>query len=315
MNESLAIEIHAVRKKFGDRASLDGLSLTVREGEVFGLLGPNGAGKTTTLRTLLGLVRPDAGMVRILGLDPSTDGPGVRRAVGVLLESDGLYDRLTAVENLRLFARIFGLRGAALASRIEEQLRTFELWDRREDTVAGWSRGMRVRLALARSMLHAPRLLLLDEPFAGLDPTAAVVLRGELVTLARRQGTTVLVTSHDLAHVERSCERVAVIVAGRAVAIGAPAELAGRHSTVSVEVLGDGLTEEVLESMRARGVVQSFTLTERGAEVVCAPAVRSRLATELVGSGARVEEIRTVRRSLEDAFLAVVGAAGEGGRD
>jgi ABC-type multidrug transport system ATPase subunit len=288
MNDSLVIQLHDVRKRFGERVSLDGLSLDVRGGEVFGLLGPNGAGKTTTLRTLLGLVRPDGGTVRILGRDPASDGAAVRLSVGVLLESDGLYDRLTALENLRLFGRIFGLGGPTLAGRVEEQLRTFELWDRREDTVAGWSRGMRVRLALARAMLHGPRLLLLDEPFAGLDPAAAVVLRNELVALARRDGTTVLVTSHDLAHVERSCERVAVIVDGRVVAAGTPAELAAREATVAIEVLGEGLTAEVLEAMRSRGVVRSFTLVAGGAEVVCEPAARARLATELVGSGARV---------------------------
>ena len=172
-----AIELSHVSKRFGATQRLDGLDLTVAQGAVFGFLGPNGAGKTTTLRTLLGLVRPDAGQVRVLGLDPARDAPKIRASVGVLLESDGLYDRLSAFDNLDYHARIHHLEKAARAARIDELLGAFGLSDRRRDAVITWSKGMRQKLAIARAMLHRPRLLLVDEPFSGLDPGASVELR------------------------------------------------------------------------------------------------------------------------------------------
>ncbi|MGH7295552.1 MAG: ABC transporter ATP-binding protein [Polyangiaceae bacterium] len=311
-----AIELRAVSKRFGAVRSLDGLTLDVEPGCVFGYLGPNGAGKTTTLRVLLGLVRPDAGEVRVLGLDPRVDGHRVRAALGVLLENDGLYDRLTPWQNLEFHARLRRIDGATRGERLEEMLRACGLWERRADRVVTFSKGMRQKLAVARALLHRPRLVLLDEPFTGLDPVAAADLRAGIVGLARQHGTTVVLTTHDLAHVEKSCDRVAVLRAGRVVAAGTLEELRSRSGQDEVGVSGAGLTEEVLASLKADGVLASYVLdgarSPPWARVTCARDQRARLGTELVRRGVALEELTTLRASLEETFLALVGS-GPGG--
>jgi ABC-2 type transport system ATP-binding protein len=305
---SPAIEMVAVRRQFPGRVGLDELTLDVPRGGVFGVLGPNGAGKTTTLRVLLGLLSIEAGSVRVLGLDPVAEGTRVRESVGVLLEHDGLYDRLTALDNLQFHARIRHL-GAAAAPRIEELLRSFDLWERRGDAVATWSKGMRQKLAIARAMLHRPALLLLDEPFSGLDPAAAVELRGRIGAMGREEDVTILLTTHDLAHVERSCSEVAVIQRGKVIARGSPDAL-GKSNEPAVDVVGQGLSEEVLAAMQREGLVIDYRWNGKTARVRCVTEARPRLGVELVGRGVALEELTTVKSSLEEAFLSIVGSAG-----
>jgi ABC-2 type transport system ATP-binding protein len=296
-----------VSKRFGSVQSLDGLALRVPAGAVFGFLGPNGAGKTTTLRALLGLVAVDQGRLEVLGLDPKREARRIRAQVGVLLESDGLYDRLTAAQNLDYHGRIHHLAPAALAARAEELLGAFGLWERRRDSVVTWSKGMRQKLAIARALLHRPRLLLLDEPFSGLDPVAASDLRTEIVRLARDQQVTVLLTTHDLAHVEKACDEVAVIRAGRVIATGRPGELGERSSDVVVEVAGAGLDAALLDKLCADGLILRHEADGPRARVWCTPEQRPRLGRELVERGVVLEELHTVRASLEEAFLSLVG--------
>ncbi len=245
-----AIELVEVSKRFGAALSLDRLSLRVETGAIYGFLGPNGAGKTTTLRALLGLVRPDSGTVRVLGLDPSRDATGVRRQVGVLLEQDGVYERMSALANLDYFARIHHMATAERGPRIEALLKSFDLWERRSEPVVRWSKGMRQKLAVARALVHGPQLLLLDEPFTGLDPAAAAELRERILRLAIEQKVTVLLTTHDLAHVEKICSAVAVLQKGHVIAAGAPSELGGKSALCDVEVGGAGLTAAILEALK-----------------------------------------------------------------
>jgi ABC-2 type transport system ATP-binding protein len=221
-----AIVIENASKRFGDTQALRQLQLTVDAGSVFGLLGRNGAGKTTTMRCLLGLNRVDSGQVSVLGRDPRHQARAIRGRTGVLLESDGLYARLTALQNLDYHARIHHLDAGARMARGEELLRPLDLWGRRHEIVGRWSKGMRQKLAIARALVHRPALLLLDEPFSGLDPIAAKDLRERIVALAREQGVTVLLATHDLAHAEKACDRLALIDAGTVIASGSPAELA-----------------------------------------------------------------------------------------
>ena len=168
---------------------------------------------------------------------------------------------------------------------------------------------MRQKLAIARALLHRPRLLLLDEPFSGLDPVAASDLRAEIVRLARDEQVTVMLTTHDLAHVEKACDEVAVIRAGHVIASGRPDELGSRSRDVEVDVTGAGLTEALLEELRAEAVILGFTLSGGRARVTCTPERRASLGTELVKRGVTLEELHTVRASLEDAFLSIVGKA------
>lgn len=307
-----AIQLEGVAKRFGETRSLDGLTLAVERGTLFGFLGPNGAGKTTTIRAMLGMVLPDQGSVRVLGHDPASSGGVIRRQVGVLLESDGLYEGLSAEENLEYHARLHGMPDAVRRERITELLAGFGLVARRRETVRRWSRGMRQKLAIARALLHRPQLVLLDEPFAGLDPAAAVELRQALASMVAREGTTLFLTSHDLSHVEKICSAVAVIKAGRIIATGTPSSLLQSSRDVEVEVRGAGLSGELLDDMTREGLLVSHSIEGTGARLVCSLQVRPRLVTELVRRGVAVEEARTRTSSLEEAFLELVGTTEAG---
>lgn len=299
-----AISLTDVRKSFGGRPCLNGLSLSIEEGEIFGYLGANGAGKSTTLRILLGLLRPDSGAVRVLGLDVATDAARIRTAAGVELSVDGLYGRLTAENNLDFFARIAGMDRAARSRRIRELLLACGLWDRRGEKVARWSTGMRRKLAMARAMLHRPRLLLLDEPFSGLDPVAAVDLREQLRMLAADERVTVLLTTHDVEHVELLCTRTAVLRDGVIQAIAAPSDLGATEGPIEVDASGDGLSAELLETMLVRGLIVSYEANGAGSvRLRCAAATRDELGVALVSGGVRLRELTTVRASLEQRLV------------
>ena len=212
---SAPVEVHALVKRYGPNAALAGLDLTVSPGESVLLLGPNGAGKSTLLRLLAGLIRPTAGDLSIYGISPGgTAGAGVRRRLGLLSHQTFLYDHLTALENLEFYGRLYELddpRGSARSS-----LAGVGLADRGSELVRGFSRGMQQRLAIARAMLHRPELLLLDEPFTGLDRDSAGRLQSTLAT-ERRQGRTCIIATHDFAAGLAAAERIVVLAAGKLV--------------------------------------------------------------------------------------------------
>ena len=219
---------HLVRN-FGSTRAVDDLTLSVPSGIVFGFLGPNGSGKTTTIRLLLGLLEPDAGRAEVLGYDTRTQGDEIRQRTGALLEHTGLYERLSAEDNLEFFGRAAAMPAGERRRALEELLTDLGLWERRREAVGNWSRGMKQKLAVARALLHRPPLIFLDEPTAGLDPVAAAALRDDLQGLVQRQGVTVFLTTHNLAEAERLCAQVGVIREGRLLAVDTPARLrAGR---------------------------------------------------------------------------------------
>jgi len=311
MSPPPTVVVDRVEKSFGAVRALDGLSFELPRGATCAILGHNGAGKTTTIRAMLGLIAVDGGDVRVLGRDPLRDGRAIRSRVGVLLERDGLYERLSAVANLEYHGRIHRLDRGARASRIEDVLRLFGLWERRRERVGTWSTGMRKKLAIARALLHRPELLLLDEPFAGLDPVAAAELRALIVRLATREGLTVIMTTHDLAHVERSCSHVIVADHGRAIAQGTLEELQGYAGAHTVAVAGGGLDDAILAALRDDGVIERWERAGEGVRVVCPPAARRRLGVELVRRGVELEELHTLKSSLEDVFLSLVQKEGD----
>ena len=298
-----ALKLRDVKKTFGGRVCLDDLSLSVTEGSVFGFLGPNGAGKTTTVRVILGLLTADSGEIEVLGRDPRVAADELRAEIGALFDHDGHYDRLTALQNLTFHAEVRGVKGAS--ARIEDLLRRCNLWDRRRDRVSTFSKGMRQRLAVARALLHRPRLVLLDEPFTGLDPVAAVELRDDIRRVARDEGVTVLLATHDLHHVEKLCDEVTVIEKGRAVATGAPDVLRSAGSDVhEVIAAGEGLDEVTLGALANEGALLAFDLAASARAVIrCNATQRKALGTELVKRGVRLEELTPKKSTLEDAFL------------
>jgi ABC-2 type transport system ATP-binding protein len=218
------LRIVGLTKWFGETLALDGLSLDVPAGSCFGLVGPNGSGKSTTLRSVIGLVRPDAGAISVCGFDVATQIEGARRSMGVVLDPLQLFERLTAREFLGTMGELRQMPSELVTQRTEELLYTLQLADDGDRQIAGYSHGMRKKTALAAAVLHRPRLLLLDEPFEGVDPVSARTMR-VMLDRFRSGGGTVVFSSHVMDLVERLCDHVGVIHRGRVVATGPTAEL------------------------------------------------------------------------------------------
>src|SRR5205809_1035694 len=303
----MVIRTEGLTRDFQTTRAVDGLSIEVPRSAVFGFLGPNGSGKTTTIRMLLGLLEPTFGKVSVLGFNAASQSDEIRLRSGCLLEYSGLYERLSAEDNLELFGRIWKIPRLDRRTRIQELLRAFGLWERRREAAGVWSRGMKQKLAVARALLHRPPLIFLDEPTDGLDPVAAAALREDLATLARREGVTVFLTTHNLPEAEKLCSRVAVIRRGKLLAEGSPEELRAQKAGHRAQVLGRGFSEQILAMAQARPEIRSARL-ENGQLLVemqdhspMAP-----LVSMLVGAGAEIEEIRKERASLEDVFLTLM---------
>ena len=222
------IEVNGLTHRFGDKTALDGLTFSVRHGEILGLLGPNGAGKTTTIRLLNGLFNPTAGDLRVLAFDPRVDGHRIRQQTGVLTETPALYERLTACQNLEFFGTLMGMPETDWRRRSKELLAFFDLEGRADDRVGTYSKGMKQRMALARALLNQPELLFLDEPTAGLDPESSQQVHELIENIRGQNGRTVLLCTHNLFEAERLCDRLAIINRGRLLAVGTLAELRQR---------------------------------------------------------------------------------------
>ena len=205
-----AITAEGLGRKFGDRWAIRDLTFEIESGDVFGLLGPNGAGKTTTMRILACLLAPTVGRASVCGFDVAENPREIRRRVGILSEPAGLYDNLSARRNLEYYAKLYDLEHTFARKQIERYLRLFELWDRREDAAGTFSRGMKQKLSLARSLLHEPPLIILDEPTSALDPEGAKLVRDSIVDL-KGEGRTIVLCTHNLFDAQSLCDRVAII--------------------------------------------------------------------------------------------------------
>ncbi len=318
------VAIHAVElsRVFGDPVggegivALDQLTLDVRQGEVFGFLGHNGAGKTTTVRLLNGVLAPSGGRMRVLGYDPVDAGATLRRYTGVLTETPSLDEKLSALENLTIYARLYGVAEASVADRVGELLEEFGLDDRATEMVGGYSRGMKQRLALARTLLHRPRLIFLDEPTAGLDPVATRRVHELITRLSQRGGRTIFLCTHNLVEAQRLCDRVAVIEHGQLVAIGAPDELARdlRHG-IRLEVELDGGDPSGLRPPPdVRDVVWDEATRRLSAWVPQREAIPDLIAW-LVAAGRRIYRVVPEEPTLEDVYFALHEGARPGADD
>ncbi len=237
---SPAIEIRDLRKIYGSKAAVDGLSLTVPRGSFFGFLGPNGAGKSTTIRMLTGLIPPSSGSIALLGLPMPDREIEIKKRIGLVPDESLLFDRLTGAEFLEFVGRMYGLARPVAQERAGELLGLFELADQRRKLIAEYSKGMRKRVAMAASLIHRPELFLMDEPFEGVDAVGARLMKDILLDQVR-QGATIFLTSHVLEVVERLCDRVAIINEGKIVREGTMQELRSASETledVFVRVVG-----------------------------------------------------------------------------
>lgn len=303
-NNLNAIVTDNLTRTFASGRAVDNLRLSIPQGIVFGFLGPNGAGKTTTIRLLLGLIEPTDGSAEVLGYDIRSQSEAVREETGALLEHTGLYERLTAEDNLEFFGRVNRMPQSERSDRIKELLTRFGLYERRSDRVGSWSRGMKQKLAVARAMLHRPSLLFLDEPTAGLDPVAAAGLRDTLASLVDEDGLTVFLTTHNLNEAEKLCSLVGVINKGKLISVGPPDNLRSAGDTIPVHITASGLTDRLLHTIRHHAGVSACIQTDNGCRLdISKDSSLAPIVTLLVQSGACVEEVRKEKASLEESFL------------
>jgi ABC-2 type transport system ATP-binding protein len=302
-----AICIENLTRDFSRVRALDHLSLEVPAGVVFGFLGPNGAGKTTTINLLLGLLEPTEGRAEVLGFDTRTQADEVRSRTGALLEHTGLYEQMSAEDNLEFYGRVWCMPPAERQARIEELLTGMGVWERRQEKVGQWSKGMKQKLALARAMFHRPQLVFLDEPTAGLDVMAATAVREDLAAIAAREGVTVFLTTHNMAEAEKLCGQVAAIRQGQLVAAGHPDELRAQTGGPRVEIVGRGFNDEALAQLRARPEVAAVTVRNGRLSIdLRADLDVPSLVSLLASNGVQVDEVRRGKASLEEVFVTLM---------
>lgn len=298
------IKTDNLTKKFGSTIAVEGLSLEVRQGEVFGFLGPNGAGKTTTVRMLACLIAPTSGSASVNGFKVGKEDAQIQRSVGILTETPGLYDTLNAQYNLRIYAELYEVKDPA--GQVEKYLKLLGLWDRRFEEVGNFSKGMRQKLAIARALLHEPPLLFLDEPTAGLDPEAAHLVR-DFINELRKEGRTIFICTHNLDEADRLCDRIGVFKTHLLV-MDTPARLRsqvfgrkvvfhlGRADAGLAAIVGDlsFITE-------AKVIDNKLLITLENPEKNNPEIIR-----KLVGAGADIQFVGELRHSLEDVYLQLV---------
>jgi len=306
----MMVETAGLTRLFGEAVAVDKLDLQIAEGEIFGLLGPNGAGKTTTVRMLAGLIGISAGNAKVAGIDltDKSQVQNVRRVVGILPEESGLYGELTGAQTLDFFGKLYGMTKAARAERTEMLLNRLGLFERRNEVASTLSKGLKQRLALARALIHDPRLVLLDEPTANLDPAAALVVRDFMLEL-KAEGRTVIVNTHRLEEAEKVCDRVGILRT-RLLKVGTPASLREELTEDRVMFEFERMHPADVEELHKLGVAITRQEASR-VEVNLGNSSTSvaDIVTALVTNGARITGVVESTASLEEAYLAIVGGA------
>lgn len=303
------IEVHNLRKQFGETVAVENVSFSARSGEIFGLLGPNGAGKSTTISCLCGLLQPTSGQVRVLGLDVVEQPQQSRRSLGVVPQELALYEDLSARENLRYWGAAYGLRGARLAERVTQVLQIIGLEDRASEPVSQFSGGMKRRLNLGCAIVHEPQVLLLDEPTVGVDPQSRVRLL-DLVRELVQQGTCVLYTTHYMEEAEALCDRLAVLDHGRILAEGTLEDLRARVGGRDLVRLTGSFAEAPVRKALGELEGAELLLVEDHLLQLRFDRAGSRLPQlfdVLAGAGSEVRETTVSQPSLESLFIELTG--------
>ena len=304
MSNELLVETQGLVKEYGDFVAVDGVDLRLSEGEVYGFLGPNGSGKSTTILMMLGLTEPTEGTVRVCGHDPTRDPIAVKRQVGYLPENLGFYGDLTGRQNLAFTAELNNLDRTEARARITDLLDTVELGGAADQPVAQYSRGMRQRLGLADVLLKQPRLVILDDPTLGLDPTGIEWLLSMIEELSSQRNIAVFLSSHQLHEVQRVCHRVGIMSHGRIVLEGTVSELTaqsrGAGFSTALEVRGGSGLRDALAAIEG---VSSCEQTGSRISVESDRDVRAAAAAAVIAHGGELVELRSENRTLEDIYL------------
>jgi ABC-2 type transport system ATP-binding protein len=298
------IKIEGLTKLFGDNLAVDGLTLHVERGEVFAFLGPNGAGKTTTVRMLAALIAPTAGRAWVNGHEIGEDDMNIRCSVGILTEAPGLYERLDAVRNLTLYAKLYEVDD--VAGQVEKYLRLLGLWERRDEPVGGFSKGMKQKLAVARALLHEPLLLFLDEPTAALDPEAARTVR-DFIGEVKEAGRTIFLCTHNLDEADRLADRIGVIKQ-RLVQVDSPANLRRSLYGRRVVIHLASVTEPVRTAVSGLPFVKEMQQMDNALVVsLDSPEEQNPILVErIVAAGGAVQFVNELRHSLEDIYFSLI---------
>jgi len=303
MSEAL-VTARGLTKRFGSFTAVDAIDFDVQPGEAFGFLGPNGAGKSSTMR-MIGATSPvTEGYLRVLGMDPDTDGPAIRARLGVVPQEENLDHELSVYENLLIYGRYFGMPKRVIDERVEELLDFAELTERRNDTVEPLSGGMKRRLTIARGLMNQPDLLILDEPTTGLDPQARHLLWDRLYRL-KQQGVTLVITTHYMDEAEQLCDRLVIMDKGKIAAEDSPRQLIARYSPREVLELRFPVGEQERAIERLEGIAEnSEILPDR---VLLYTDDADRTAVEVTERSIMPESTVSRRSTLEDVFLRLTG--------
>ncbi len=306
------IETVDLTRQFKDIVAVENLTMTVREGEVFGFIGPNGAGKTTTVRMLCCLINPTRGSAFVDGLDIANpkDRIRIRGMIGLLPETPGLYESLSAYRNLDFYAQLYGIPREERERRIKDLLTALEVWDRRDDQVAKFSKGMKQKIAIARALVHEPAYLFLDEPTAGLDPQASMTVRNYLLDL-KKEGRTIFLNTHNLDEAERLCDRIGVIQT-RLLATGSPEDLSRRFWGRTTIVQLREARPEFVRALESLPQVRSLRIENGKVLIDLTDPERDNpvIVRTLASMGAEVEFVSELRRGLEEVYLKLIGGKG-----
>jgi len=302
------IEAHGLTRKFGELVAVEDLSLEIAEGEILAFLGPNGAGKTTTIRMLSGIISPTAGYAVVAGRRIDEEVEEFHEVIGLLTETPGFYHNLSARYNLEFYARFYN--NLDIDHQVEKYLKTMGLWERREDKVGTFSKGMKQRLALARALLHEPKVLFLDEPTAGLDPEVAGEVR-ELIKRLSGEGRTIFLSTHNLSEAELLCHRIAV-VRTQLLALDTAENLRQRLFRRQVVVRLEALPDTIVETVGKLPFVEQLKQDENQllVELKDPESNRPELVRCIVEAGGKILEVTEERHSLEEVYLALVQEEG-----
>jgi ABC-2 type transport system ATP-binding protein len=302
-----AIETDQLTRAFGSLIAVDHLTLSIPAGSVFGFLGPNGAGKTTTVRMLAALISPTSGTARVAGYKLGEQNQSIRRSVGILTETPGLYDRMSAFENLVFFGQLYDLEASKAAQQAERYLRDLDLWERKDEKVGGFSKGMRQKLAIARALLHEPKVVFLDEPTLGLDPEATQTVLNFIKTL-RSEGRTIVLTTHILPEADQLCD-VICIFKTQLIRVDTPDRLRAElfEQVVQVRLTTDaaGFVNAAkalpfVKNVIANSSTLSVQLDDPDGQ---SPA----LVQALIAAGGQIRSVAPISHSLEEVYMQLVG--------
>lgn len=303
------IEALELTRHFKDVTAVEDLTLKVNDGEVFGFIGPNGAGKTTTVRMLCCLINPSRGTAYVNGLDVThpADRIKIRGMIGLLPETPGLYESLSAQRNLDFFAQLYGIQKEERDRRIKALLTALEVWDRRNDPVAKFSKGMKQKIAIARALVHKPSFLFLDEPTSGLDPQASLTVRNYLMDL-KKEGITIFLNTHNLDEAERLCDRIGVIQK-KLLAVGSPEELSSKFWGKTTVIQLRSATTQMVHAVESIPSVRRVSLSGGKLLVELEHPDRDNplVVKTLVDNGAQIEFVNELKHGLEDIYLRLIG--------